>query len=325
MTTLTRSHMDVFQEQGYVVVKGLLSWELDLAPVVDEYSRLLGRLAAKWHKEGRLSQTFSGLPFGQRLTRIMGEVPPSEVIQHLDISLPQSNIAEDTPFHFGPAVFNLLRSPRLLDAVEEFIGPEILSNPIQHVRIKPPERLLPKDALGNSLVAKTSWHQDLGVGLAEADRSNILTVWFPLTEATVENGCLVTVPGSHEGELALHCLRSPKQNGLHIPDQYLGPNQTPVPMSPGDVYFMHTKTMHSSLPNNSDTIRWSFDIRYQPIGHPTGRPFFPGFVARSRARPETELHDAAEWRLRWEEVRSNLARNETPTFRRWRLDDPRCA
>ena len=53
--------------------------------------------------------------------------------------------------------------------VEQFIGPEILSNPIQHVRIKPPELLLPAEFQG-TLAGQTDWHQDQGVALPEVDR-----------------------------------------------------------------------------------------------------------------------------------------------------------
>ncbi len=263
------------------------------------------------------------MPFSEKLVKIIGESGQA-YYQYLDISLPQANIREDTPMHHGPAVFNLLTSPRLLDAVESFIGPEIYSNPVQHVRIKPPERLVPEN-MRNSLTATTDWHQDQGVVLEEADNSDILTVWLPIFPATVENGCLVVVPGSHTGELLLHCKVTPRKKGLHIPDQYLGPNQVPLPMEPGDVLFMHKKTVHASLPNVSDSVRWSFDLRYNPIGQPTGRPWFPGFVARSRAHPETELHDWREWDHLWKKARSRLAQAENPQFNRWKDDDPRCA
>ncbi len=67
--------------------------------------------------------------------------------QPMDISLPGDRIHADTPMHFGPAVFDMITAPRLLDMVEDLIGPEITSNPIQHVRIKPPERTLDKDEI----------------------------------------------------------------------------------------------------------------------------------------------------------------------------------
>lgn len=66
-----------------------------------------------------------------------------------------------------------------------------------------------------------------------------------------------------------------------------------MPVQRGDVLFLTRWTVHSSLSNHSDEIHWSFDLRYHPIGQATGREAFPGFVARSRANPDSELHDAA--------------------------------
>ena len=218
-----------------------------------------------------------------------------------------------------------MTSPRLLDGVEKFIGPEIFSNPIQHTRIKPPQHLLSGESVGDGLVAGTQWHQDDGVGLQEAENSDVLTVWIPITEATVQNGCLLVVPESHKEGLALHCPKSPEGDYLHIRKQHVLPGEIPVPMSPGDVLFMHKRTMHSSLINNSDTIRWSLDLRYNPIGQPTGRPFFPGFIARSQQQPENVLDSAVDWEHMWNETRIALAGHPTPAYTNWRLDDPRCA
>ena len=98
------------------------------------------------------------------------------------------------------------------------------------------------------------------------------------------------------------------------------------PLKRGGVLFFHRLNCHSSLPNNSDNIRWSFDLRYNPTGQPTGRSAFPGFVARSRSNPESELHDAEEWANSWYETRSRLSgSDDNPTFHRWKTDDPRCA
>ena len=103
--------------------------------------------------------------------------------QPLDISLPNTRIEKDTPFHFGPAVFDLLTCPRLLDMVEALIGPEITSTPIQHVRIKPPEATLAPGEV-RAHVGGTDWHQDRAVAHAEADETTMVTVWLAMTEAT---------------------------------------------------------------------------------------------------------------------------------------------
>ncbi|MEM7346176.1 MAG: phytanoyl-CoA dioxygenase family protein, partial [Chloroflexota bacterium] len=263
---------------------------------------------------GLLEETWANLPFGERLIRIVSQTK-LDYSQPLDIALPQSNVTKTTPFHTGPAIFNLLRSPRLLDAVEQFIGPEIYSNPVQHVRIKPPERALPHGYGTNSLVTHTPWHQDMGVIHEEADDSNILTVWLAITEATEENGCMAVVPRSHKDHLALHCPID--GDSVTIPESRIPAKPLPLPMKPGDVLFMTSTTMHTSLRNVSDKIRWSFDLRYNPVGEKTGRPWFPGFVARSQKNPEAELHDVEQWGQLWRDARRTIVEQGIPTFNRW--------
>ena len=256
--------------------------------MVDEYADLLDWLSKEWHEQGKLTDTFEDLPFAERLTEVARE-SEGEYYNYFDISLPQSSIDADTPMHTGPRAFELLRNERLLDAVEMFIGPEIFCNPVQHTRIKPPVAVLPEGKRLHAGIAMTPWHQDIGVVTEEADESDMLTVWLPVTEATEENGCLTVVPGSHRHGLDLHCVAPSGKMG--IPDENISPDHIALPMKPGDVLFMTKYTQHGSLENVSDTIRWSFDLRYNPVGQATGRAWFPGFIARSRSNPDSELHD----------------------------------
>ena len=83
--------------------------------------------------------------------------------------------------------------------------------------------------------------------------------------------------------------------------------------------------MHSSLPNLSENIRWSLDLRYNLIGQPTGRAWFPGFIARSKSKPESEMNDSSIWKMSWERARENLTRTPPSSFQRWSEDDPNCA
>ena len=204
--TITKANLEQFEREGYFVGEGILDPDEDLQPVIDEYDELLNRLAREWHADGTLSSAYEDMPFGERLSHVARETDGSYA-GSIDISLPQKNIGHDTPMHHGPAVFELLRNPKLLDAVEQFIGPEIFSNPVQHVRIKPPESFLPEAAKLGSLSGRTFWHQDLGVVTEEADDTDILTVWLPVTDATEENGCLVggaAEPPQRAGPALLH-------------------------------------------------------------------------------------------------------------------------
>lgn len=315
-----------FSENGYAVIRGVLDPIHDLQPIVDDYKLLVNDLAERWYAAGLIRSSYAGLPFERRFTRVVEEAGAAGVkwIEYLDFALAQTGVTINTPIHLSSAVFNFLRNPRLLDVAEIFLGSEILVNPIHHIRLKPPESAVPI-ALRDGLTSRTTWHQDQGVALPEADNTDILTVWVPAVDATLENGCLCVIPGSHRTDLATHCPGPALDGQLHIPDSLLGGTPLPLPMKRGDVLVLHRLTKHSSLSNNSDSIRWSFDLRYQPIGQPTGRPAFPAFVGRSRQHPEMVLEDWRVWAGLWEEARAALATGQKPVFNRWAIDAPVCA
>jgi ectoine hydroxylase-related dioxygenase (phytanoyl-CoA dioxygenase family) len=318
---------DRFEQDGYVLVEDVLDPVTDLGPVMADYAGRLDELAQEWHARGVISSTYADLPFTRRFERVAAEAGPAGVewIQYFDFSLPLGNVKADTPIHLSEPLFRLFTNPKLLDMVEMFVGPEILLNPIHHVRLKPRETLVPEKLRGG-LTARTGWHQDQGVTLPEADETEILTVWFPVTEATVENGCLCVIPGSHRVGLVTHCPATGPAGQLRIPEPLLMA-RTPLPMTmrPGSVLFLHKLTEHSSLSNNSDSIRWSFDLRYQPVGKPTGRPVFPDFIVRSRSQPEREVRDWRVWADAWYEARAALSQARQPVFNRWTAEAPVCA
>jgi phytanoyl-CoA hydroxylase len=318
---VTPAHKEQFAESGYLVIPGVLDPERDIEPVLAELESLLDDLAQRLHADGRIASTYSGWPFAARVIQICRETG-SLFAQHFDINLPQKGIRPDTPINVGPAIFGFLTHPALLDVVEAFVGPEIYSNPVQHIRVKPPVDAVPGQY--DVRASRTSWHQDNGVILPEADASDILTVWVPLTPATLENGCLRVIPGSHREGVVPHC---PTAKGVAIPDQLLAMEQAQaLPMEPGSVLLMTRRTMHGSLDNvTPDQVRISCDLRYQPVGQPTGRPTLPGFVARSREHPERVLKDPEAWARSWYETRARLAAEENPSYNRWRADAPMCA
>src|SRR6476620_763069 len=321
MASLSEEQLEQFHREGYLLVEALFDPEADIEPITEEYEGVLDNLASELYANGEISSSYAELPFGQRLIEIYKESGKVHA-QYFDFSLPQADVREDTPFWVGPAVFAMMRNEKLLDAVESIIGPEIYSNPVQHVRLKPPEHLTPTDAEGRVQLGKTPVHQDNGVVLPEADQTDILTVWFPLWDATVENGCLVVWPQSHRQGLLDHC---PRPGGLQSPGQLLSGKARSMPMRRGDALLMNKLTVHASHSNNSNNIRWSFDLRYNPIGQPTGRSAFPGFTARSRQHPETELRDPDAWACSWLEARHTLAATEMGQFNRWSADNAVCA
>jgi len=310
---LTAAQVSSFETNGFLVIDRLLSND-DLAPIEAEYAALLDTLADTLHRRGLIPERFGDLEFGDRYSRIIECFP--NLHRHFNISLPLINGAVDPAdfhMHSGPAVFNLLRHPKILDAVETLIGTEISSSPVQQMRMKPPERAVDASLKDHSNVGATTWHQDIVALLPEADATNQLTVWLAITDATVENGCLVSVPGSHREGPKPHCSNLALASEPQVPDAVMdGRTAVPLPVSRGGAVLFHKMNVHRALPNRSTTLRWSMDLRYHPTGQATGRPAFPGFVARSRARPETELRDPVAWARSWETARETIVDGRYP-------------
>ena len=312
---LTQSQIDRFKTEGVIVVENILPRGL-LTRIHAEYAELLDKLYDGWHAEGRVPAPGSQDFWSKLLTSYRAGC---DWFQPMDISLPGDTIRPDTPFHFGPAVFDMVTCPRLLDAVEALIGPEITSNPIQHVRIKPPATDLRTDEI-RAHVTSTDWHQDRAVAHAESDATQMVTVWLAITDATIENGCLQAIPG--KPRMYPHCPR--KQTA--IADGFIDEAAArPLPVKAGGAVIFHPLTPHASLVNQTDGFRWSFDLRYNVTGQPTGRAHFPEFVARSRLAPETELTDWRAWRDLWLAARARLAEAPHIPIHRWRADSPACA
>ena len=313
-----------FDRDGFLLIAGALD-PRDFDALKAEYEGVVDRAAADLLARGAIADAHPSLPFGERVA-VLAEESDGALHTYLDITLPQKGLSADLPpMSDGPAVFGLLTHPGLLDIAEAALGcGELLSNPTQHIRVKPPASRLEGHSQIVGEMAQTVWHQDLGTVSAEADDTAMLTLWIPISPSTEENGCLLVAPGSHRRGLVTHersqvANYSRSSSPQAIPDELVGPERLPLPMMPGDVCLLHRETMHASLPNLSDDIRWSVDIRYNPVGQATGRPWFPSFIARSRSQPERELRSAAAWREMWCEARARLIAEppDFSLFQRW--------
>ncbi len=280
---LSAQQLDQFHTHGYLVVEDALT-NADLDPVIHEYEARIDRRARELHAEGKLSRLYAEEPFNRRLACICRET--MELYPEMDIM-----------HHRGKAAFDFLRNDRLLDMVERFVGPEITCSPIQHIRAKLPSALSP-EIVGKGDTHIAPWHQDMGVTWAEADPHFILTVWVPFVDATPENGCMELLPVPIGAGLLPHHSKVGVGTTI-VPDQLPVVAPVPLPVRKGGVIFMHKEIPHRSTPNHTDTVRWSADLRYQQSGTPTGRPFHPEFVVRSRANPAAVLADHDAWRRMW--------------------------
>ena len=312
MAGLTQAQLDRFAEDGYLVVDNVLS-QSNLADLEAEYVGILDRVIPDLVGRGLMNQPV-GTTFSDRYCEALEQLDDMyELYQHLDISLPLlDELDQSATMNAGAAVFGLLTNARLLDIAESIVGPEVYSNPVQHTRIKPPRARLP-EAATDANIAATLWHQDAAVIDPDGDDTNMLTVWLAVTEATVDNGCLIATRGSHRREPTLHCPGKIFPAEIYIPDSIIDADSVvPLEVGAGGMVLLHKLTEHGSLENTTDSIRWSFDLRYQPVDEPTGRSFFPGFVARSTQHPERVIDDVDEWAQLWWDTRDRIAHGHVP-------------
>ncbi len=304
--SLSEEQIKSFWRDGVLVVNAALGTE-DLDPVIREYEAAIDQRAKRWADEGRIKDLHQDEPFDLRALGLIEQVP--DLLDGLDISLPLArNQSEDAWFHDGKEIFSLIHNPKLLDLVEALVGPRILSNPVQHIRPKLPDRSSTPDRMS------TPWHQDAGVLSPEADGAFMLTVWIPLVDVSMERGPLEVLPGSHKCALLDHEIAGggPRVVPKLLPD--LEPRKLPVPF--GGVILMHNHTIHRTSPNTTGRLRWSIDLRYQDPALPTGRPVFPSFVVRDRENPERVMNDHSRWIEMWRKARQSLMETET-IYHRW--------
>jgi len=151
-------------------------------------------------------------------------------------------------------VDDLMRNPRIGDAVADLIGPDILCwNTLFWI----------KEAGSDSFV---SWHQDANYwGLDTAD---LVTVWLALSPASVESGCMRVLPGSH-GEAPL-----PHRDEYHDDNMLTRGQEIAVavdeakavamPLAPGEVSFHNVRMAHASGPNRAGDRRIGLSFNYMP-------------------------------------------------------------
>src|SRR5581483_9391306 len=152
-----------------------------------------------------------------------------------------------------PWLMALGRNPRILDAVEDLIGPNILLFGAS---------IFAKDARDRRYV---SWHQDSAYfGL---DPHEEVTAWVGFTESTLEKGCLKVMPRTHRGPDLHHVETHAADNMLAKGQSIEGLDEAQavhMPLAPGEFSLHHERTAHASEPNRGGDRRIGFAFFYIP-------------------------------------------------------------
>ena len=153
----------------------------------------------------------------------------------------------------APFVSEIARSPAILDAVEDLVGPDIrlyLS------------AFWAKKANDPKFV---SWHQDSTYyGL---DPHEVVTVWVALTPSTAQSGCVRVLPGSHRQPDMQHVETRDPLNLLSRGQSIMGIDDADavnMELQPGQFSVHHERMVHGSPPNGSALPRVGLSYTFIP-------------------------------------------------------------
>ena len=235
-----------YEGDGYVVVRDIVD-ECDLDPIrnfikarVDEYGR-------EQYAQGKLSSLYEDEFFECRYAAICEE---------------QEISPRNWTFgSFGREFYDLYNLSGICHVLSVILGPEVSNLGVATLRTKLP----------GSVITSFPWHQDsqyidqstIGEKEKHTEHLHMITVWVPLVEATVENGCCWVIPGSYRWGL-LDGVRGEDSNIRMEEDAEARGTPVPVPLKPGGALFMSNLCVHTSKPNSTQGSRWSIDFRYFP-------------------------------------------------------------
>ncbi len=168
-----------FDRDGCVVVKDIIK-DHELEPIRDHIKTKVAEYAREQYAEGNISSPYEGESFERRYAAICEEL----------LIFPRSWMAKA----YGPEFYDLYNLPGVLHVLGLIHGPEISNIGSSSLRTKLP----------GSAITSFPWHQDSQYAdqntIAKKERHtehlHMVTVWVPLVEATVENGCCWVIPGS---------------------------------------------------------------------------------------------------------------------------------
>lgn len=155
-----------------------------------------------------------------------------------------------------PFMHRLVGDDRLLDIVEQFIGPDIALFAAHYIAKRPHKG----QAVG--------WHQDGSYWPLEP--MEVTTLWLAGSDSKKENGCMRVLPGTQNKRL----LKPREMIELDTEEYVLGlgihPSQideseaVDLELNAGDISMHNPHIIHGSNANTSDNWRVGLTLRYIP-------------------------------------------------------------
>jgi hypothetical protein len=149
-------------------------------------------------------------------------------------------------------VYDIVRHPPVLDAVESLIGPNILAWNTNWFTKMPGDK------------AYVGWHQDGTYWKLSPHR--VITAWVALTPSIATNGGLQVVAGTHTQPMMpqreTYAPNNALSRGQEIAVQVREDQATCLQLQPGEMSLHHIWIVHGSKANTSNIPRIGIAIRY---------------------------------------------------------------
>ena len=264
---LTDEQVGFYDREGFLVLEDYLDAG-DLEEVKVAMRQKVDRIADELHAAGEIADLHEDAPFERRLAMLFAGKTDADFLKY-------GRSWRDRL----PGYFHLMSNKKILDAVESLIGGELFANPVYNVRPK-----VPGVAAG-----AVPWHQDRSYW-PDANSNPVITCWIPVVDATHENGCLHVWPRTHRTRMFVHEAEGYSGTSYTTIGEgdlkKLKREAIPLPVRAGSMILFNDRNVHMSTPNQSDHVRWSVDLRYQPTDQDPMPQHGAGFLARSRRHPE---------------------------------------
>jgi ectoine hydroxylase-related dioxygenase (phytanoyl-CoA dioxygenase family) len=151
-----------------------------------------------------------------------------------------------------------VETPHNLEVLARCLGETVCMVPNVNYRLYPP---------GGPV---TGAHQD---GFFSPGIDAFRPLWIPLVPMSRDVGGLIVALGEHKNGY-FHNLAPGK--ALRIPQGVINPESwATADYQPGDLLVVHPSSPHAGMPNRSDRLRISLDVRIQSAANPTA---FAGIV-----------------------------------------------
>ncbi|XP_066993380.2 phytanoyl-CoA dioxygenase, peroxisomal [Anabrus simplex] len=190
-----------------------------------------------------------------------GYAPKNQMTLMKDISLAKMGIKGERLYYklqdivWDDIFSKYILYPLILDYVECFTGPNVMAMHTMLIN-KPPD--------SGKMTSVHPLHQDLHYfPFRPADR--IVASWTAMEKVTVDNGCLIVIPGSHKGELYPHeypDLENGVNKGFHGVRGFDHVPKLSLEMEKGDTVFFHPLLIHGSGVNRTEGFRKAISCHY---------------------------------------------------------------